>query len=184
MKLLTIELHQEVTTLIDSKLNKHQHWFFDIAFQLDLEEVIAFQVSGLKLPDFGINSKGVASLKSIGQVNCYPGETRSKDIEKIEAYSLLSERFDDLQKQIDSTSEHALLDVYNKCEKSVNTYLDRMARLNDDIKELKEEYLDYRDRIAKALSLREQLTDVQVQGLFGELDNLSLEYVDSQMCSL
>lgn len=73
MKLLTIELYQEVSTLKDSKFRKHQSWFFDITFQLDLEELIALQISGLKLPDFSVDSKGVASLMSISGVNSYPG---------------------------------------------------------------------------------------------------------------
>ena len=181
MKLLTIELHQQVTTLRDSKGNTHENWFFDITFQLDIEEVIAFQKSGCKLPDFSIDSKGVASLKSVSRVESYPGEIRSKDIEKISAYSLLSERFCELQGQIDVTSEYILLQVYKNCNRRVNSFLEKMHFLIDEVKELQEEYHVYRESLVDALSLREHLTDTQVQGLFGELDTLSLEYVDRRM---
>lgn len=181
MKLLTIDLHQQITTLKDSKFNEHTHWFFDVAFQLDLEEVIAFQKSGVKLPDLSIDSKGVASLKSISGVNSYPGETRSRDVEKTSAYSLLSERFCELQEQIERTSEYALLRVYKSCKCEVDSLLERMKSLIDEVNELQEEYRDYRTSLVDALSLRENLTDMQVKGLFGELDTLSLEYVDRQM---
>lgn len=93
----------------------------------------------------------------------------------------MSARFNDLQTQIEVTSEYVLLDVHKDCVRRVNSYLDRMSNLRDETKELQEGYHDYRERIVNALSLREQLTDAQVQGLFGELDNLCLEYVDRQI---
>ncbi|WP_438982345.1 hypothetical protein [Vulcanococcus sp.] len=181
MKLVSISLHEKPTVLVNKRFVTHEEWLFDISFQLDLEEVIAFSKCGVKLQDLTIDNKGLASMSSVVSVASLPGVTRSKDEEKVSASKLLTQRFLDLQKQIEETSEYKLLAVNKTCTRRLSSFIDRMHNIKDEIQELTNEYSEYRLVVVSAMGVRDQLSDAQIDGLFSFLDTVHLDLIDKEM---